>query len=98
MDKNCSGDWKCCAHSAQGTVGVNCNYCGYCDFQLPRDSRGIDFNVDHKETFDFVGEDEVTFKMCDCKDKSSADINYIEGKYKMRFACNKIKGRVDESK
>ncbi len=45
MDKNCGGDWINCGHSAQSGTGINCKYMGYCDFQLPRDSRNLDINL-----------------------------------------------------
>ena len=34
----CSSDCHC-QYRFQNTIGWGCNYCGYCDFQLPRDSR-----------------------------------------------------------
>lgn len=39
--KTCSVGHPCEYRCLGGTVGWGCKYTGYCDFQLPRDSRKI---------------------------------------------------------
>jgi len=40
MNKTCSAGHPCnYRYQSSGSVGWGCNYTGYCDFQLPRDSR-----------------------------------------------------------
>ena len=40
MNKTCSSGSPCqYRHMETGTVGFGCSYEGYCDYQLPRDSR-----------------------------------------------------------
>ena len=40
MEITCSGGHPCqYRFQGNGSVGWSCNYTGYCDFQLPRDSR-----------------------------------------------------------
>jgi len=38
MEKICTTEHPC-PHRTLGTTCYGCNYVGYCDFQLPRDSR-----------------------------------------------------------
>lgn len=38
MTKNCTQEHPC-EHRTLGGTFFGCNYFGYCDFQLPRDSR-----------------------------------------------------------
>ena len=39
-EKTCSGDWGSCQYACYGTsFYLFCKFQGYCDFQLPRDSR-----------------------------------------------------------
>ncbi len=102
MDKNCGGDWINCEHSAQSGTGISCKFMGYCDFQLPRDSRNLKVNEGVSGICNYKG----TLKCLDCGKElkplveslqycscinETSDQSYIEGKYKMCFACNKIK-------
>jgi len=40
MDKTCNSGSPCrYKYQDTGSIGYGCNYQGYCDYQLPRDSR-----------------------------------------------------------
>jgi hypothetical protein len=51
MDKNCSIGYPIqCKYQTIGgsSIGSNCTYCGFCDYQLPRDSRNIGLQENNK--------------------------------------------------
>ena len=41
MDKTCSNGECRYRYMSSGAIGYGCSYMGYCDFQRPLDSRGI---------------------------------------------------------
>jgi len=44
MNKICAS-LEYCNYRTIGNGFYGCNYCGYCDFQRPRDSRSISLNI-----------------------------------------------------
>jgi hypothetical protein len=40
-ERFCSGPWNCCPHAGNSntTGAMDCHYWGYCDYQVPKDSR-----------------------------------------------------------
>ena len=48
MEKSCNSNGPCIYRTIGGTF-IGCNYTGYCDFQLPRDSRGWQMPITTEE-------------------------------------------------
>lgn len=50
MIKSCSGDWQSCSYARKtSSIYVGCGYEGYCEYQLPRDSRSWTIPVEEKK-------------------------------------------------
>jgi hypothetical protein len=48
MLKNCCGNWQCCSYAIINSSSyVGCSYCGYCDYQLPKDSRSWQMSLEN---------------------------------------------------
>ena len=50
MFKTCTGDY--CKFKFQDGALAGCKYCGYCEFQRPKDPRVPDHEDDSWDTFD----------------------------------------------
>lgn len=65
--KNCSGYQACSFRTLEGTSS-GCTYEGYCDFQLPRDSRSFKYNEnsmwDLTKKCQCIGKTQITAGIC----------------------------------
>jgi hypothetical protein len=59
MDKICTYSNLTCPFATLSSATIKCNYQNYCDYQLPRDSRNLNYTTNFDIQKHFTGENNV---------------------------------------